>query len=300
MLQLLREEGPRAPLKKGRLFMKLRTVLILATMLLGVVLLSGVVLAKDKYGNAKPNKLMGTKGSDRIYGRGGGDELGGKEGRDWIYGQGGGDHMHGGRGHDEVKGGPGDDTAWGDEGKDELVAESEPERPYQAAKVKGGRKPDKLLGGPGNDIFRANNGKRDIIRGGPGHDKAYVDKVDKVKGVEKVVVRGGGNNELVPDKPPEAVNDSESVAEDSGATTIDVLANDTNADGGPKTIESVTQPANGTVVITNGGDDLTYEPDPNYYNDDTDGGYDPEDTFKYTLNGGSEATVSMHVTAEPL
>ena len=51
------------------------------------------------------------------------------------------------------------------------------------------------------------------------------------------------------------------MAEDSGATAIDVLANDTDADGGPKTIASVTQPANGTVVITGGGTGLTYQPD---------------------------------------
>jgi hypothetical protein len=170
--------------------------------------------------------------------------------------------------------------------------------PNQAAKIKVARKPNKLLGGRGNDTFRARNGKRDIIRGGPGRDKAYVDRVDDVQAVE--VKRCSGCTTSPGNNPPVANDDSESVAEDSGATTIDVLANDTNADGGPKTIESVTQPANGTVVITNGGDDLTYEPDPNYYNDDTDGGYDPEDTFKYTLNGGSEATVSMHVTAEPL
>ena len=47
---------------------------------------------------------------------------------------------------------------------------------------------------------------------------------------------------------------------------IDVLANDTDTDGGPKTIASVTQPANGTVVITGGGAGLTYQPDADYCN----------------------------------
>jgi large repetitive protein len=32
-----------------------------------------------------------------------------------------------------------------------------------------------------------------------------------------------------------------------------VLANDTDPDGGPKTIQSVTQPAKGSVAITGGG-----------------------------------------------
>ena len=66
--------------------------------------------------------------------------------------------------------------------------------------------------------------------------------------------------------PPTAVDDSATVVEDSAASAIDVLANDTDVDGGPKTIASVTQPANGTVVITGGGTGLTYQPDANYCN----------------------------------
>jgi VCBS repeat-containing protein len=93
------------------------------------------------------------------------------------------------------------------------------------------------------------------------------------------------------DDPPVAVNDAATVAEDSGATTVDVLANDTDVDGGPKTIQSVTQPTNGTVVITNAGADLTYEPDADYCNDGT-----PTDDFTYTLNGGSSTTVAVTVT----
>ena len=52
---------------------------------------------------------------------------------------------------------------------------------------------------------------------------------------------------------PVANDDSATVVEDSGANAIDVLANDTDADGGPRAIGSVTQPTNGTVVITGGG-----------------------------------------------
>ena len=62
------------------------------------------------------------------------------------------------------------------------------------------------------------------------------------------------------DDPPTAVNDSATVLEDAAATAITVLTNDTDVDGGPKTIGSVTQPANGTVAITGGGTGLTYQP----------------------------------------
>ncbi len=90
------------------------------------------------------------------------------------------------------------------------------------------------------------------------------------------------------DEMPVAVNDSATVSEDSGANAIDVLANDTDIDAGPKLIASITQPAHGTVAITGSGTGLTYQPDANYA-----GG----DTFSYTLNGGSIATVSVTVTA---
>jgi hypothetical protein len=95
------------------------------------------------------------------------------------------------------------------------------------------------------------------------------------------------------DTPPTAAADSETVSEDASPTTIDVLANDTDPDGGPISVSSVTQPANGTVAITNGGASLTYRPAADYCNAPT--GTTP-DAFTYTLwPGGSTATVSMTV-----
>ncbi len=93
---------------------------------------------------------------------------------------------------------------------------------------------------------------------------------------------------------PIARNDSAAVAAEDPATTIDVLANDTDADGDPFAIDVVTQPDNGTVVKTNAGADLTYAPDPGYCNNPP--GTTP-DTFTYTLSpGGDTATVSVTVT----
>jgi Ca2+-binding RTX toxin-like protein len=174
--------------------MKLRVGLtILATMVLGGMLLSGVVLAKNKTGDSNPNTLMGTNSTDYIRGKGGGDDIGGKRSRDYLWGNLGNDLLHGGAGNDRVHGDKGDnDVVYGDAGNDKLWGEIEHKGSFQAAKVKGGRKPDKLLGGRGNDTIRARDGNRDIIRGGPGYDKAYVDRVDKVTGVEKEVVPGGG------------------------------------------------------------------------------------------------------------
>jgi large repetitive protein len=96
-----------------------------------------------------------------------------------------------------------------------------------------------------------------------------------------------------PNNNPDAVNDSATVAEDSGANTINVLANDTTAPdvGETLTITAVTQGANGSVAITGGGTTVSYTPNANYCG---------PDSFTYTIsdgNGGSDtATVSITVT----
>ena len=91
------------------------------------------------------------------------------------------------------------------------------------------------------------------------------------------------------DDAPVAIADSATVTEDDPATAIDVLANDIDVDGGPKTITGVSDPTNGTVVITGDGSGLSYQPDAEFSG---------TDTFTYTLDGGSTATVTVTVTAE--
>jgi VCBS repeat-containing protein len=95
------------------------------------------------------------------------------------------------------------------------------------------------------------------------------------------------------DDPPTAVDDAATVAQDARATTIDALANDSDVDGGTKTIAATTHARHGTVATTNAGADLTYTPNPGYCNTRP---RDTPDTFSYTLNGGSQATVSITVT----
>jgi ELWxxDGT repeat protein len=93
------------------------------------------------------------------------------------------------------------------------------------------------------------------------------------------------------DVAPVAVGDAAAVVEDAGATAVPVLANDTDADGGPKSVASVTQPANGEVAITGGGSGVTYRPDPDYCNDGV-----ATDDFTYALSpGGDTATVAVRV-----
>jgi Ca2+-binding RTX toxin-like protein len=215
--------------------MKLRMVLILATMVLGGMLLSGVVLAKPIKGGSGNDTLPGTNSKDYIKGNGGNDDINGKEGEDHLYGGKGKDNLRGGRGIDWIWGDAGADTAYGNQGYDHLYAEYPSQGSkgsIQAAKIKGGRKPDVLLGGRGNDTIRAKNGKKDIVRGGPGRDTAYVDPVDTVKAVE--VKRCSGCTTSPGNNRPVANNDCYNADSDDrlnvGHGDADLLSNDTDAD----------------------------------------------------------------------
>jgi hypothetical protein len=88
------------------------------------------------------------------------------------------------------------------------------------------------------------------------------------------------------DDPPVAVADAATVVEDSGANAINVLANDTDVDAGPKSVASVTQPANGAVAITGGGTGVSYTPNANYCNQPPG---TTLDTFTYTLTPAGPA-----------
>ncbi len=65
---------------------------------------------------------------------------------------------------------------------------------------------------------------------------------------------------------PDAVDDAVSTPYET-PVTIDVLANDSDPNGDPLTINGVSQPDNGDVVV-NGDDTLTYTPDAGFFGDD--------------------------------
>ncbi|WP_372574069.1 Ig-like domain-containing protein, partial [Ruegeria jejuensis] len=88
---------------------------------------------------------------------------------------------------------------------------------------------------------------------------------------------------------PDAVDDTANVDEDQ-SVTIDVLANDSDSDGGVLSIQSVGQGQFGTVVID--GDQLTYTPDADASGDDS---------FSYTVSDGQGGTAvaTVNVTVAP-
>jgi hypothetical protein len=90
--------------------------------------------------------------------------------------------------------------------------------------------------------------------------------------------------------PPNAVNDSVTTNEDT-PVNVAVKANDTDPDGDPLTVVSVTPGANGSAAIQGDGS-VTYTPNLDFHG---------TDTFTYTLSDGQggtgTATVTVTVTA---
>jgi hypothetical protein len=93
--------------------------------------------------------------------------------------------------------------------------------------------------------------------------------------------------DVSPNTPPDAVDDTATVDEDSTGNSIPVLANDTDADGDALMVASATTPANGTVSVFGDGTGLAYTPNPNF-----NGG----DTFAYTISDGRGGTDTATAT----
>ncbi len=68
---------------------------------------------------------------------------------------------------------------------------------------------------------------------------------------------------------------------------LDVLANDSDPDGDPLTIASITQPADAVITITSGGKTLTYTPGPACF---------LRNTFTYTVSDGKGGSATATVT----
>jgi Bacterial Ig domain/Glycine rich protein/Bacterial cadherin-like domain len=126
--------------------------------------------------------------------------------------------------------------------------------------------------------------------GGSGYGPANVVFETGVRsGNGKVVITYPAENSA-----PTATDDSATVDEDSGATQLNVLANDTDAENDAIEITNVSDPANGSASVVEGSPDkVSYSPDPNYCNDPPG---TAKDSFTYTVNGGDSATVSVTVT----
>jgi Ca2+-binding RTX toxin-like protein len=151
--------------------------------------------------DACPTRFLGTDGGDWIDGTGSGDRLFGMAGDDVLNGLGGDDCLVGMAGDDQLYGGSGFDLAYGGAGGDRLVGGDGNERLWGnggndrlsggggADMLKGGRGRNTYRGGAGRDVIAARNGARDVVNCGGGRDVARVDRADRVKHCERVIVR---------------------------------------------------------------------------------------------------------------
>ena len=273
-------------------------------------------------GRSGDDTIRGGGGDDRIKGWRGDDRLAGGPGDDRLLGGPHSDKLLGGSGDDDLDGGPArdecdgqsgansllncevtpneaptavDDAATTDEDSSRAIAvlsnDTDPDGDplHVTAVATAGTKGTATVTGGGSGVSYDPHGQFDALKPGAVGTDSFTYTVSDGQGgtdIATVTVTVTGVEDG-----PVAVADSPTVAEDSSPTTIDVRANDTDADGGTTTIGSVTQPGHGAVVITNGADDLTYVPAADYCNAPP-----PFDDFTYTLNGGSTATVHVTVT----
>jgi Ca2+-binding RTX toxin-like protein len=133
---------------------------------------TGTAAADVITGSHLNDTQRGLGGNDRLRGGLGNDTQDGGSGDDSIDGAAGNDQQSGGSGNDFLKGGTGFDVMSGGRGNDRLI---------------GGSGGDVISGGDGNDKIDARDKRRDDVNCGAGkHDRARVDKVDRVRGCEVV------------------------------------------------------------------------------------------------------------------
>ena len=180
---------------------------------------------------------------------------------------------------------------------------------YGYDRMQGGDGADLLIGGPGNDIIDGGAGTDDAryarVRAShaiTGTAAAFQiralsgsDGTDTLTGVEFVVFSDGRYSVVELLSPP--ANRSPVAAGDSASTpsglsvVVEVLANDTDADGDDLDVTSVDSPAHGTATAHADGS-VTYVPA---------AGFDGDDSFAYTVSDGRGGTdtASVSITVFP-
>jgi Ca2+-binding RTX toxin-like protein len=155
-----------------------RAKTILAIAVVPAVILSSLLAVGSSAGTGsreclgRKATILGTSGSDDIYGTNGSDVVVGGRGGDQIHGLGGDDFMCGEGGRDILTGGSGDDALSGDKGGDAIFGGSGDDF------LNGGDQSDQLHGGSGDDGMEGGfvtNYRNDSCDGGDGIDTALAD-----------------------------------------------------------------------------------------------------------------------------
>lgn len=127
-------------------------------------------------------------------------------------------------------------------------------------------------------------------------DEITAEEVEKLReGLQKFIEE---YKLILPNTPPLPTNDTTTTNEDT-PININVLANDTDADGNPLTLSVATNPTNGIATVNNNDtptdptdDTITYTPNPNF---------NGIDTFTYQVSDGTDtATATVTVNVNPV
>lgn len=140
-------------MKSSRIYLIVPLALVLLAGTYAATIGASLLGRSAKLTVVPPAYYVGTSDGDRLTGTSANDVLTGRDGADTLYGRGGNDVLQGGIGNDRLYGGLGRDS---------------------------------LAGGPGNDRLYARDNRRDTVNGGPGFDEAWVDRLDRVRNVERV------------------------------------------------------------------------------------------------------------------
>ena len=136
--------------------------------------------ANERRGTGRADRLSGTAFGDRLLGLGGNDVISGLGGSDCLFGGRGNDRLSGGAGNDQLSGEAGDDVHNGGAGNDRLSGGGGKDT------LVGGRGRDTIAGGAGNDTVSARDRARDTVNCGAGRDRVVADKIDRLRGCERV------------------------------------------------------------------------------------------------------------------
>jgi Ca2+-binding RTX toxin-like protein len=143
-------------------------------------LLDGTDLGDSLFGLQGDDILNGLPGEDCLFGGVGSDRLSGSQGDDRLLGD---DSSKGIAGNDRLSGDAGSDLLVGGPGRDRLSGGAGDDR------LTGGRGQNRLRGGSGNDRLNSANGRIDRLSCGRGRDTARADRIDRVRGCERVRLR---------------------------------------------------------------------------------------------------------------
>lgn len=278
-------------------------------------LISGTEGRDVLVGTAADESFLGLGGNDSISGRDGNDSIQGGEGNDNLSGQFGDDTIDGGSGNDKIIGGQGIDRMTGGSGQDTFIFQSPTEGSDIVTDFT-----------PGEDLlqikavnFRAGLSQgilaeEQFVLGSVAQDagdrflynqstgELFFDADGSQEGSAVLLATLGNQADLTaqdiqivgnaPNAAPVANNDLATTTV-GAAVSVNVLGNDSDADGDLLAVSLDGNPANGTVAIDDNGTSADSTDDVIVYTPDSE--FVGKDQFSYSVSDGRGGTATGRV-----